>query len=116
MKKFFVIYRVPVATMEEWRKNTSPEEMKAQGEKLGKDMMAWSAAHASSLVDKGQPLGKTKTVTKSGVMDSKNDLNYYCIIQAESHEAAAKMFADNPHILTIPDSSVDIMDIPHMGM
>ena len=35
MAKFFVVYRVPVETMQEWRKNTKPEEMKAQGEKLG---------------------------------------------------------------------------------
>lgn len=44
--------------MEEWKKNTSPAEMKAQGEKLGKDMMAWTKKNEKSLVDKGLPLGK----------------------------------------------------------
>lgn len=116
MKKFFVLYRVPVATMEQWQKTTSPEEMKKQGEQLGKDMMAWTAAHKSSIVDNGGPLGKTKTVTSGSIADSKNDLNYYCVIEAESHDAAAAMFADNPHVKTIPDSFIDIMDIPHMGM
>ena len=42
MKKFVVMYRVPVETMAEWKKDTSPEEMKAQGQKLGADMMAWT--------------------------------------------------------------------------
>ena len=116
MKKFFVLYRVPVKTMEEWMKTTKPEEMKAQGAQLGKDMMAWMKKHEKSLLDKGQPLGKTKTVTAKGVTDSKNDLNYYCIVEAESHEEAAKLFADNPHIQTIPDSFLDIMEIPHIGM
>ena len=115
MNKYFVIYRVPVATMEEWRKTTSPEEMKAQGEKLGKDMMAWTEKHAANLVDRGTPLGKTKTVSAAGIVDSKNDLNYCCVVQAESHEAAAQMFADSPHF-TIPTSTIDVMEIPHMGM
>ena len=115
MNKYFVLYRVPVETMQEWRKTTSPEQMKEQGEKLGKDMMDWTAKHAASLVDRGQPLGKTKRVTKNGIEDTQNDLNYYCIVEAESHEAAAKLFADNPHFV-IPTSYIDIMEIPHMGM
>ena len=51
MKKFVVIYRVPVETMEEWKQNTPPEEMKAQGVKLGADMMAWTQMHKQALVD-----------------------------------------------------------------
>ena len=115
MKKFFVLYRVPVATMDEWMKTTKPEEMKEQGKKLETDMMAWMSKHAESFIERGAPLGKTKTATAKGVVDSRNDLNYYCIIEAESHDAAAKMFADNPH-LAIPTSSIDIIDMPHMGL
>jgi hypothetical protein len=115
MAKFFVVYRVPVETMLEWRKNTKPEEMKAQGEKLGKDMMAWTEKNSAALVDRGQPLGKTKRLTAQGVQDISNDLNYYCIVEAPSHEDAVKLFTDNPH-LQIPTSYLDIMEIPHMGM
>ena len=115
MNKYIVLYRVPVATMDEWKKSTNPEEMKAQGEKLGADMMAWTKAHESSFVDRGMPLGKTKTVTKDSVTDSRNDLNYFQIVEAESHEAAAKLFADCPH-LDIPTSFIDVMEIPHMGL
>ena len=115
MKKFFVLYRVPIATMDEWMKSTKPEEMKAQSEKLGKDVMEWTKKHAPSLIDKGSPFGKTKSVTAQGVTDTRNDLNYYCIVEAESHDAAAKLFTDNPH-LQIPTSSIEVMDIPHVGM
>src|SRR5437868_2302629 len=115
MNKYFVVYRVPVATMDEWRKTTSPEEMKAQGEKLGADMKAWIEKHAAQLSEKGTPLGKTKTVTKDGIADSRNDLNFYQIVEAESHEAAAQIFTDNPHI-QIPSSFIDVMEIPKMGM
>lgn len=116
MKNFFVIYRVPVATMETWRKTTSPEEIKAQSQKLMQEMNAWMAKHQGSFVERGWPLGKTKTVSKNGAVDSKNDLNYACIVQAESPEAAAAIFSDNPHVQVIPDSTIDIMEISHMGM
>jgi len=115
MNNYFVIYRVPVATMDERMKNTSPEERQKQGQALGTGMMEWTKKNEKSIVERGWPLGKTKTVTKDGVKDSKNDLNYACIVQANSHDEAAAMFKDNPHF-TIPTSYIDIMEIPHMGM
>lgn len=115
MKKFIAIYRVPVETSEEWKKTTSPEEMKAQGEKLMAAMLAWTQKNEKSLVGQGTPLGKNKRVSKDGVQDVTNDLNYSCIVEAESHEAAAALFTDNPHF-EIPTSFIDIMEIPHMGM
>ncbi|MDB5225245.1 MAG: hypothetical protein JWL87_197 [Candidatus Adlerbacteria bacterium] len=115
MKKYFAIFRVPVATMEEWKKTTSQEEMMAQGKKLGEDMSTWMAKHASSFVEKGWPLGKTKTVSVDGVKDTRNDLNFCQIVEAETHEAACEIFADCPHA-TIPNATIDVMEIPHMGM
>lgn len=115
MKKFAVIYRVPVETMNEWKKTTSPEEMKKQGEKLGAAMSEWTKKNEKSFIDKGMPLGKNKRVTKEGAQDISNDLNYFCVVEAESADAVAEMFKDNPH-LDIPTSFVDIMEVPHMGM
>lgn len=115
MKKFVVIYRVPVETMEEWKKTTPPEEMKKQGEELGQKMMAWTAKNEKSLVGKGMPLGKNMRLTSAGAQAVTNDLNYMCVVEAESAEAAVKMFKDNPHF-AIPTSYVDIMEVPHMGM
>ncbi|MDB5194903.1 MAG: hypothetical protein JWO84_87, partial [Parcubacteria group bacterium] len=94
---------------------TKPEEMKAQMEKMMTDTQAWMAKHAASLVETGAPLGKTKSVTADGVTDTRNDLNYYCVVEADTHEAAAAMFAENPH-LQIPTSSIDVIAIPHFGM
>lgn len=115
MKKFVVLYRVPVETMEQWRKDTSQEEMKAQSEKLRADMMAWTEKHKGSIVDMGLPLGKNKRLTSEGARDVTNDLNYYCVVEAESHEDVVAMFKDNPH-LVIPTSFLDIMEVPHMGL
>jgi len=115
MKKYFVLYRIPTATVDEWRRNTDPKEMQAQSQKLMGEMTKWMETHASSFLDRGAPLGKTKTVTSQGVSDTRNDLNYYAIVEAESHEAAANLFTQNPH-LQIPTSFIEVMEIPHAGL
>ncbi len=116
MKKFVVMYRVPVEVMNKWRAETSPEEMKAQSEKLGKDMTDWMAKHKAAIVDGGLPLGKNTRMTMAGATPTPNDLNYYQVIEAESAEAVVEMFKDNPHVATIPEAFLDIMEVPHMGL
>jgi hypothetical protein len=115
MKQYVGIFRVPVEVMDEWKRTTSPEEMQAQEKKLGEDMMAWVEKYKASFVGQGIPLGKTKRVTKDGVVDTRNDLNYMQVVEAESHEAACKIFADSVHV-TIPNAYLDVMEVPHMGM
>lgn len=115
MNQYFVLFRVPVETMEEWMKATPEAERKAQADKMMQDWPAWTEKNKAAIIDQGKPLGKTKRVTKDGTLDTRNDLNYYMIVQAASHEEAAKLLADNPH-LQIPTSFVDVMEIPHAGM
>lgn len=116
MNQYVGIFRAPTATMDEWMKNTSKEEMGAQMKKMGADMNAWMAKHAGSFVGKGMPLGKTKTVSTAGVADGRNDLDYMQVVQAESHEAACAVFADCPH-MSIPNATIDVMEVPNiMGM
>jgi hypothetical protein len=111
MNTYVAMYRVPIATIEDWKKTTSPEEMEKQSNQMIEDMNAWMDKHSDSFVDRGQPLGKTKSVTPAGIIDSRNDLNFYQIVQAESHDAAAQIFQDCPH-MRIPDSFIDVMEIP----
>src|SRR5262245_38139583 len=98
MKKFFALFQIPASVVEDWKKNTKPDEMKAASQKMMNDWEKWMKAHEKVLVDKGAPLGKTKRVNSQGIADIRNDLNWYSIVEAESHEAAAKIFADNPHL------------------
>ena len=56
------------------------------------------------------PLGKTKRVDANGVTDVVNDLNWFMIVQAESHDAAAAMFVGHPHLKSIPTTYVEVMD------
>jgi hypothetical protein len=68
--------------------------------------------HAAAIVDGGGPLGKTKRASSNGIEDTKNSMVAYVIVQAESHEAAARMFADHPHFAIFPGESVEIMECP----
>ncbi len=115
MTKFFVLYRVPVDVMDQWKKDTSPEEMQTQMAKMGTDMNAWNEMNKDAIIDAGQPLGKNTRMTADGHHAEANDLNFYCIVQAESAEAVVEMHKDSPH-MTIPKAYLDIMEIPHMGM
>ena len=79
------------------------------------DWVQWMAAHAKSFTDKGAGVGKTKKVTAGGTSETKNEIMLYGMIEAESHQAAAKMFEGHPH-LGIPKSSIEIMETQPLGM
>lgn len=116
MNKYYVVFKVPPTSMDDWMKSTSPEERKTQMDSIMKGWQEWQEKYKASIVDTGSPLGKTKQVTKDGITDIRNDLNYLLVIEAASHEEAAKIISENPHIQMIPTSSADVMEIPHMGM
>lgn len=102
--------------MADWMQKTPEAERKTQMDKMMQDWKAWQDKHAANIKDSGMPLGKTKRVTSTGTADVKNDLNYYIVVEAESHDAAAQMMQDNPHITMIPSAYVDVMEISHAGM
>lgn len=116
MNKYYAIFQIPAASMDEWMKNVSPEERKTQSDSVMKAWADWAEANKASIVDGGSPLGKTKRVTKDGVTDVRNDMNYLMVVQANSHDEAAKLIASNPHTQMIPSSFVDVMEVPKMGM
>lgn len=109
MKKYFALFCVPAASMQEWMANVPEATRKEQMDTMMKDWAAWQEKHKAAIIDTGGPLGKTKRVTSEGIADAKNDLNYYLVVQADSHEAAAELFKDNPH-LAITSSYIEVMD------
>jgi hypothetical protein len=113
MKRFFVLFEIPAGTVDEWRKTTASDQAEAASAEMMAAWSKWMADHRAKLRDTGGPLGKTKRVTSSGIEDVRNDLNYYVIVEADSHEAAARLFATHPH-LRIPTSRIEIMEMPEM--
>jgi len=109
MKKFLVTYLAPASVIDDWKK-TEPKKRKEAEAKMQGEWKKWMSDHASMLVDKGAGVGKTKRVTAQGTSDTKNDIMLYALVEAESHETAAKTFEGHPH-LQIPQSSIEVMEI-----
>lgn len=112
MQQFIVLYMAPAKVLEDWAK-TDPEKRKTEEKKMQEDWGAWMKAHAKMFAGKTAGVGKTKRVTSSGVADAKNDIMLYSIVEASSHEAAAKEFEGHPH-LGIPEAWIDIMPLNYL--
>ena len=111
MKKFLAIYLGTEASLERsgWNK-LNEQERSARAAAGIKAWMEWGTANAAAIVEQGAPLGKTKRTSGDGVSDTKNTMTGYVIVQAESHEAAAKLFERHPHFTMFPGDSVEIME------
>jgi hypothetical protein len=111
MKKFLAIYIGTAAAFEKSNWNARPEAQRKQIEHEGmRAWGAWMAEHQKSVVVQGSPLGKTKRIASTGISDIKNNLTGYVVIQAESHEAAARLFENHPHFAIFPGDSVEVME------
>ena len=111
MKRFLAIYIGTAAAVEKSEWSKMDDEKRKQLDAKGLNAwMDWGTKHGSAIVDQGSPLGKTKRAAREGIADIKNNMTGYVIVQAESHEAAAKMFERHPHFMIFPGDSVEIME------
>lgn len=111
MKRFLAIYIGTEAALERAQWNKLDEEKRKALDASGvKAWEEWAMANAAAIVDQGSPLGKTKRASGQGITDIKNSITGYVIVQAESHEAAAKLFENHPHFSIFPGDSVEIME------
>ena len=114
MNKYLVTYLAPVAVVDEWKK-TDPAIRKPAEEKMQAEWKKWMGEHGKLFTDVAG-VGKTKRITAQGTVDGRNDIMLYAIMEAESHDAAARMFEGHPHF-QIPQSSIEVMQInPLQGM
>jgi hypothetical protein len=118
MKKFLAIYIGTPDAFEKsgWNK-LDPAKRKEREAAGMKAWMDWGKAHQAAIVEQGSPLGKTKRASRDGISDIKNMMTGYTVVQAESHEAAARLFEKHPHFTVFPGDSVEIMEcLPIPGM
>jgi hypothetical protein len=108
MKRFMALYVGAPDAFEKW--NALDENVRKDRETRG--MQAWGAwmdKHKAVIVDSGGPLGKTKRADANGVSDIRNAIGGYIIVEAETHEDAAKLFEQHPHFAILPGDAVEIM-------
>ncbi len=111
MKKFLAIYLGTTSGQKRSEWNSMDEAKRKKLEASGiKAWGEWMVANQAAIVDQGGPLGKTKRTAAQGVADTSNSMTGYVVVQAESHEAAARMFENHPHFTIFPGDSVEIME------
>jgi hypothetical protein len=109
MKNFLAIYLGSAASRERWEKLDEA----TRNDRVNAGMRAWGSwvdTHKAAIVVMGGPLGKTKCTSAQGVADMRNALTGYTVVQAETHEAAARMFENHPHFAIFPGESIEIME------
>jgi len=111
MKRFLAIYIGTEAALEKSQWNKLDEEKRKAREASGfKAWMDWGVANSAAIADQGSPLGKTKRASPDGIADIENVMAGWVIVQAESHQAAARLFENHPHFTIFPGDSVEIME------
>ena len=75
-------------------------ETQEEGAKLMERWQAWLGGLGDSVVNPGNPVGLSKTISAEGVTDDggSNPLSGFSILQADSIEAAIKLSEGCPHL------------------
>ena len=111
MKRFLAVHLGSLESAGFKRWHAMNEVERKERERAGMEAwMKWGEDHGARITDQGTPLGKTKCIDAKGVSETKNAICGYVIVEAESHEAAARMFLDHPHFAIFPGQSVEIME------
>ena len=109
MKKFMAVFTGSPDSIAAWQALEPAERQRREAEGM-QAWKRWVETHAASIVDHGAPLGKTKRITTGGIADIRNNLAAYTVVQAESQDAAARLFEGHPHFTIFPGDGVEVME------
>jgi hypothetical protein len=110
MKRYLAVFTGSPSAMSRW--DTLSEDERRQRSARGiAAWKKWASDNAASIVEMGGPLSRTKRIAADGVADVRNNLAGFTIVEAESQEAAAKLFVDHPHFTIFPGEAVEVMEV-----
>jgi len=69
----------------------------------------WEERNATFFPDRGGMVGRTTRVTKDGIAQAVNPFCGYIVVEADTIDAAARLFENHPHFTVFPGDGVDIM-------
>ncbi len=74
----------------------------------------WMNSLGGQLIEPGAPVGKSKTLSASGITDDggENPVSGYSIVEAESIEAALALIKTCPHLNTCTTELAPLIDMP----
>jgi hypothetical protein len=110
MKNYLCVFTGTPASMDAWQ--TIPAEERQRREREGMaGWKKWAEDNGPRIAEMGGPLSRTKRVSREGVSDIRNNLAAFVIVQAESQDAAARLFLQHPHFTLFPGDGVEVMEI-----
>ena len=115
MKRYLAVFTGSPSAMGQWQALPDEERQKRQAEGVTA-WKKWGTVNAASIVDMGGPLSRTKLISKTGISDIRNNLGAFTVVQAESQEAAARLFVDHPHFTIFPGEGVEVMEVLRAGL
>lgn len=108
MPRFLAVYTIKPEDVASFR--SLPKAEQDAIDAIGvKQWAAWEERNAVSILDRGGMVGKTTRITRDGVAKAVNPFCGYLVVEAETADAAARLFHDHPHITVFPGDGVDIM-------
>lgn len=110
MKKFVAIYTGSPAAISRWEALSESERTERQTTGMAA-WHKWVEDNKSSVVEMGGPLGRTKLISSAGIGDIRNSITGFTIIEAASHDDAAKLFLNHPHFTVFPGEGVEVMEV-----
>ena len=110
MKRYLAVFTGSPNAMSQWEKLPDAERQKRQAEGIAA-WKKWVADNDASIVEMGGPLSRTKLVSKAGVSDIRNNLGAFTVVEAESQDAAARLFLNHPHFTVFPGEGVEVMEV-----
>lgn len=112
MKTFLAIFTCAENSKnhEAW-KRLGPD-VQAERMKTGMAAVAqWEEKYGKQITFDGGALGETtKVVDKDGIRDAPSKMGRFAFIEADSHEEAAKIFAEHPHFAIFPGDAIEILE------
>lgn len=111
MKKFLAVFTGSHDSANAAKWSALDPDKRRERERAGmKAWTEWAQKTAKITLDHGGPLSKTKRIDASGISDIRNQMSAYVVVEAESQEAAAKLFVNHPHFSIFPGDGVDVME------
>lgn len=110
MKRYLAVFTGSPGAMAAWEELPESERQRRHAAGMAA-WKKWAADNAASIVETGGPLSRTKLVSKGGISDVRNNLAAFTVVQAESQDAAARLFVDHPHFTIFPGEGVEVMEV-----
>ncbi len=110
MARFVAVYTMKQEDFAAFR--ARPKSEQEAIDKAGlKAWEEWGKRNAAAIVATDVMVGKTRRVTKTGIVDAQNQIAGFLIVEAADITAAASLVQDHPHITIFPGDGIEVMPV-----